>query len=93
MKKKLRKPYLYLAGIDMVSRTISIPRRYRYGFLDILSIRVHLYEVHHIKRLHYKPWLPIISSIQILYGFEHEILMKKKLRKTISIHGWNRYGF
>ena len=92
-RKNWEKPYLYLAGIDMVFRTTSIPRRYRYGFLDILSIRVHLYEVHHIKRLHYKPWLPIISSIQILYGFEHEILMKKKLRKTISIHGWNRYGF
>ena len=92
-RKNWEKPYLYLAGIDMVFRTISIPRRYRYGFLDILSISLHLYGVHHIKRLHYTPWLPRISFIQRPYGFEHEILMKKKLRKTISIPGLNRYGF
>ena len=92
-RKNWEKPYLYLAGIDMVFRTTSIPRRYRYGFLDILSISLHLYEVHHIKRLHYTPLLPMISFIERSYRFEHEIFMKKKLKKIISIPGWNRYGF
>ena len=67
-------PYLYLGGKDMV-------------FLDILPTNLHLYEELHTKWLHYKPWLPIISSIQRLYGFEHEILMKKKLRKN-HIYSW-----
>ena len=61
--------------------------------MDILSLNLHLYEVHHIKRLNHIPWLPMILFIHSPYVFEDEILKRKKLKKTISIPGWYRYGF
>ena len=92
-KKLKKKTYLYLAGIDMVFCTISIPRMYRYGFLEILSISLHLYLVLHTKWLFHMTWLSMISFILSSHGFQSESMKRKKLKKTISSPMRYRYGF
>ena len=66
--KNIKKPYLYLRGMDMV-------------FLEIMALRLYFYEIYHINWLHRVPWLLLIYFIQSTFGFYHENQKKKKLKK------------
>ena len=64
-----------------IKKTISIPQRYGYGFLEILALRLYFYEIYHINWLHHVPRLLLIYFIQSTFGFYHENMKKKKLKK------------
>ena len=51
------------------------------GFLEILSISLHLYLVLHTKWLFHMPWLSMISFILSSHGFQSESMKRKNLKK------------
>ena len=61
-----------LTDMKKYQKTISIPRWYRYGLLDILPLSLFLYKLYHINRLHHVPWLSLNFLIQIPFGFQEE---------------------
>ena len=73
-------------------KTISIPWRYRYGFLEILPLRLYFYE--DITSIGYTmcPGYYWSTSSRADLGFNIKI-RRRKIVKTISIPARYRYGF